>query len=541
MIRRRSRHLWPATAVHTLVTAQGVAVAVAALACTAGLAWWQVAIPAVAVAALCLLPVRGRCLLDWTATLIGYLSNGTGDAGQSTDAPTPDGSVIGLRWEAGTVSTVIELLPDSGTTRLGRDRVDGDHRVPLRELAESLRRHDIALAGIDVVAHGSRVDPGTAAGEVYRDLIGPLPAVARRTVWLAIRFDAASETEAVARRGGGRAGAARAVSVATQRIVNSLTVSGVRGRILSATDIDSVAAVIAGDPEHDTGARSWTHAPVHGGCNTGYSVDPRLLDAGMLAAVWSARSDATTVTVRLRPGPTSREVRVAASCRFNSAALPSRPDVPGLVPTIGRDRAALRSHLPGAPPKLDALTDFTTVEPGWLDATVVPAGGCGQLIGADAEGRAVAVRLAGDVEVVGELYLAQQLVFRAVATGARVVVHSSRPHVWRSLVDAVAAPERLRVADREGWSGYGVTTIVVDGTDTLRPDPSVTVIRLLASPADLSPTASATVVQPGARGNRIILWANRIRSELTLVTTPGETAYLGRPHASVRVPSGQPG
>ncbi len=51
-----------------------------------------------------------------------------------------------------------------------------------------------------------------------------------------------------------------------------------------------------------------------------------------------------------------------------------------------------------------------------------PPAGCGQLIGSDDYGHGITARIAGPgvgmVYVAGELYLAQQLVFRAVATGA---------------------------------------------------------------------------------------------------------------------------
>ncbi|WP_345347832.1 type VII secretion protein EccE [Rhodococcus olei] len=512
-----------------MVTAQVVAVVAGALGSGVGLIWWQAAILAALAAAVTLLPVRGRILLDWASAAV-RVRHSDPEAFAATKFRTDDGLDVGLCWTAGTVCTVIEMLAAPGSlTRLGRDEATDCPEVPLRVLAESLFQQGISLAGIDVIGHGRRVAPDSPVAGVYDDLIGPLAATADRTVWLVVRFEATAQPGAVRRRGGGRSGAARAVSVASQRIVRALAERGTESLILTAPAIAAVAETISGGAAFDEAGRSRAHVPVRDGCNTGYAIDPRVL-GDRLADVWATRSRTTTVTVRLRPGSSSNEVRVAASCRFTTESVPRRSTLPGLVPTT-REPAALRSHLPGAHPDLDSLTTFTTVTPRHLDTLTVPVAGCGQLIGSDATGRAVTVRVAGPevrrVDVVGEPYLAQQVVLRAVAIGERIAVHSTDPESWRSLVGSVADPDRLTLVDRPAARGTAVTAVVFDGTEPVPlPDTVTAIVVREAPPVDAAPVS---IVQPGLRGGRIILWSNGSRTELRLVTIAAETAYLGRP------------
>ncbi|MEX3646832.1 type VII secretion protein EccE, partial [Mycolicibacterium porcinum] len=78
------------------------------------------------------------------------------------------------------------------------------------------------------------------------------------------------------------------------------------------------------------------------------------------------------------------------------------------------------------------------------------AGG-GQVTGAGEQGGAVALPVFGPqirrVEIVGTLHLAQQVVLRALALGARVLVHSRRPAFWRDMVEVVGRHDLLWVAD----------------------------------------------------------------------------------------------
>ena len=105
--------------------------------------------------------------------------------------------------------------------------------VPVRALVNCLRQFDISLDSIDIVSQGARSYGHTDVASVYDAVLGPLPAIAQRNVWIAVRFDPSRCAEAVRRRGGGREGILRTASTATRRVANRLTEVG-----LAAADSD---------------------------------------------------------------------------------------------------------------------------------------------------------------------------------------------------------------------------------------------------------------------------------------------------------------
>jgi hypothetical protein len=129
-------------------------------------------------------------------------------------------------------------------------------------------------------------------------------------------------------------------------------------------------------------------------------------------------------------------------------------DLGGLTHLRGYQFSALATSLPVPRPARQvqhwAFAAGGADSPG-LDGLVVPASGCGQVIGADDHGRAVALPLFGPqirrVEIVGTLHLAQQAVLRSLALGAHVLVHSRRPGMWRDMVDEVEDHDLLWVTD----------------------------------------------------------------------------------------------
>lgn len=524
----------------TVVVAQSVGAAVCLLALLAGVPSWAAVVAAAVVGGALFTRVGGRFAVAWIGTVLGLIGTRRPTIGRTTDFHAAS-ETVGLHWIAGQVVAVVELLPPSGHwTRVTRERVDSPDHLPVAALAACLNQHDVTLGGIDIVAHGSRAVTGTPAAEVYDNLVGPLPAVARRTVWVALRFDAAADGASVARRGGGEEGAARTVAVAARRVVRALGDAGYASRILPAADVESAAALICRGVHPDAMDQQWSHVPLQGLCNTGNAIDPRHLSRELLTAVWAHPGVGTTVTVRLRPAADKDSVLVGAAFRTTTRAVPSRGlRHPGLISMQGRHRDALVAQLPVSSPDLDHLTPLRATDPAHLDRLHLPVAGCGQLVGSDAQGHAVAIRLSGpgvrDVLVDGELYLAQQVVFRAVGTGARVLVHTDRPHAWTTLVEAIGAPKRLRLAHGSAWAETGFDTLVVDGPPAPPARPGVTTVHVqpTAAPASATaPTVDVSILQPGASGDRVILTTGGRSIDLALVTISSETAFLGRPRPS---------
>ena len=536
---------WPSShriSARELVSAQAVGISAACLALFAGLELrWAIAIAA-AVAVILLLHIGGRSITTWIRTAVRYMRRCQTSSGTIVSFQTPSEQSIGLRVDGSTLVSVVEsMAPHDYLTRIGRTSFDASHTLPTAALADCLHQHDISLTGIDIVSHGFRVASGTPATEVYDRLIGPLPATATRIVWLALRFDRIEGSDAVDRRGGGGDGAARSIAVATSRVVRVLEAAGARARILTAPEISSSIAQVSRGVEVADVAETWRSTPLPGVSNLGYGIEPKAITKGSLAQVWAAATLGTSVTVRLRPRPETGLTAVSATCRFTTRHLPKAAPVAGLVSMRGRQRDALLTNVPTALTSLDAISPTRTMDAADLTALELPLAGCGQLLGSDDRGQGVAALVAGTgvntVFVAGELYLAQQLIFRAVATGTRVLIHTDRPETWTPLIDSMGVPDRLRVSGHGQGPEGTFNAVVFDGVRALPPRAGVTAVYVYGDPAqwpEIEP--DLTIVQPNALGDRIVVATDKTSVELTLVTIAAETSFIGRPRAGAEFP-----
>ncbi|WP_225729853.1 MULTISPECIES: type VII secretion protein EccE [unclassified Nocardia] len=496
-------------------------------------------LPALAIgivaALLPLIPIAKRTVLDWIGTAWRYLTRGDYELGDTVDFRGSDGRSLGLYWDGSRVVTVVEVLaPRGGLTRIGRTTVHASHLLPLPELAKCLNQHDILLSGIDIISHGHRSRSGTPAGPIYESLLGPLPATAHRTVWLAISFDALVCPEAAARRGGGDEGASRAVTIATQRIVRALEDADCYARVLTAPEIRKAVLQITGGYDPRALTHRWRYAEIGNSVNIGSAVDPKRLGSDLLAQLWVAPSRGTSVAVRLRPGSSAETVCIGAAWRLTARELPERGKLKGMVSMNGRHRDGLLAHLPIAVPDLDGTVPTIEYPIEVVGALHLPSSGCGQLIGSDDEGNGVAVRIVGTgistVYVAGELYLAQQLVFRALAVGERILIRTDRAHAWENLVTTIGNPERLTIAVETHQSDAGFTATVVDGVLAPAPHAGVTTIYVTGDPMGWPATRpDLSIHQPGAIGNHVVLRTGTAQVDLTLVSIPREATYIGQP------------
>lgn len=527
----RRPHLVSATVI-TVVVAQLLAVTGIVAGRWAGLPLWMAAAASILVGAAMFVRISGRIPVEWAYATICFASNRRVDIGGTEDFRST-GDTVGLHWIDGQALAVVEVLPGGSWTRITRSACDSREYLPLTALAGCLEQHDVALSGIDVLTHGTRSASDTPAARVYDELIGPLPAAAQRTVWLVLRFDPAANHASVARRGGGIDGASRTLSVAARRVVRTLADAGCRSRILSAAEVESVCIRICRGVHPDSMSQAWGGVPLDDVYDVGNAVDRRHLSRSLLTGLWSVPSLGTTVCLRLRPGRRPGTVRVGASFRRTTRTAPRRLRMRGLISAQGRHRDSLLAHLPVASPGLDAVAPLGEIAAARLDGLRLPVTGCGQLVGSDRDGNAVTAQLVGpavtDARVAGTLHLAQQVVFRAVATGARVVVHTDRPHAWTALTASVAAPERLCLADETSLPHTGFDAVVVDGVPAPPVPAGATTVHVSSDPHTWSPlTPDVSIVQPEVTGDRVVLTIGDQSIELALVTIAAETAFVGR-------------
>lgn len=270
----------------------------------------------------------------------------------------------GLAWSGGTwtaavlVDPVPAIVSPLGT---GSD-------VPLEPLVACLRDRGVVLESIAVVSHcypGSSVlPPGSPVLAAYHEVLGPLPAVARRSTWVVVRLDPRRCPAAVHDRGGGVPGAQRALLGALSRVRGALDRAGLPHRVL---DLDELlrAGLAAAELTGPAPAVESLRLREHWGSLTTNDVHHRSFavsrwaDApAALAGLGSVRALSTTVSVTLSPDADADAVRLrglvrlsardaaeldAADERLRTAAAGA--DV-GLVRLAGQQAAALRAGLP---------------------------------------------------------------------------------------------------------------------------------------------------------------------------------------------------
>ena len=526
-----------------------VATSLTMLAAQATIGWALTA--AAAVSLLPFVTVGRRPLVDWFRVLWRFVAHRVPGAGVTVDHPDTTGHPIGVHWQRNTITCVIAISPPGHTTTtLGRASADTQCTLPIDALASCLKQHDIAVASIDVVALGFRTASGSAATDVYEGLIGPLPAVATRTVWVSVTLDVRANAKAIEARGGGRAGAARTAVVATTRVARALQADGLSSRLLTGAQLRSAVIHLCRGVSTEDLTQTWSTAPLPGVSSVGYGIDCRAITAEDIAVLWSTPSLGTTMTFHLQPSREAGKLRVRGSCRFAARTRVAKPPVRALTSLRGSQRDDMFAQLPLGVPGLEFLGPSRTLDVSALDRLDLPVSGCGQLLGSDAGGHGVAVRLFGPgltrVRIAGELYLAQQVLFRAIATGARVLVRTDRPHAWRSLLDAIDAPERLSVVGHTIGHRPSYDVILNDFAGESEPTDQqrlsgVTVMSLTEHElrnhgierARALPgyECEVSIVQPHASGDRIRVLSGPLDVELTLVTIPQETAFIGRPRS----------
>jgi type VII secretion protein EccE len=528
-----------AVPISDLLVAQTFAVVGLVVGLLLDLPGWYGAVAGIAVALVFVVRVRGLSMPRWTFLRLdlwrGRRRKDETEQSEPFDAELPDGSQIGFRWDGKTLMSLvrIEENPQAITVMEPAMTVSGE-TVSMQMLADCLQQFDITIDSIDVISQGFRSHGHNHIAAVYDAVLGPLPAIAHRSVWVAVRLDPTSCPDAVHRRGGGWEGTLRTAATATRRVANQLADAGLRPQIMIASEIAHATNQLSDGVGLADLDETWAACQKGRFQLTSFSVTPALFTTAGLGSLWTVPSHSTTVCVSLRRDGRDDLIKLRGLARFDGYGR-SPVRLPGLRTLPGKQLAALTCSLPLPPPRRPVG--------GWMFGEgnraiadlALPASGCGQVIGADEHGRAVALPLFGPrvrrVEMCGTLQLAQQAVLRSMALGARIRVHTSRGDAWQAMVEQVADQNLLMVADRSGpamqaGSAGNYSVEVFDGTteQSVRVGVTTVVVKpTLATPSSESDVTlqlldpDRDIVRVGTRAGAAVV---------TMVATDDEMRYL---------------
>ena len=416
---------------------------------------WHGAALGLAIACLLLVGIRGRTLPQWAALGLGFVwgrwNRFPGVAvPEPFDAEISGGSHIGFQWDGKTLLSLlkIEQNPQAMTVMEPGMMVSGE-MLPMQLIADCLHQFDLTLESIDVISQGARSHRNSPIAAVYDGVLGPLPAIAARVVWVALRFNPSQCADAIRRRGGGREGIVRTAATATRRVANRLIEAGLRPRVMTSSEIAQAISQLSGGINVRRVEETWL-ACRHGSIQLRtFLMKASMLTTSGVGLLWTIPSYSTTVCLSLRHDQRRDLVKIRGLARFDTHGG-GQINLAGLEQLPGHQFSALVSTLPVPQPKRPVRAGaFGTGNTAFEDLAL-PASGCGQVIGADSQGRAVALTLFGpqiqQVDICGGPHLAQQVLLRSLALGARVRVHTNRPAAWRDMADRVGDRSLLGVA-----------------------------------------------------------------------------------------------
>jgi type VII secretion protein EccE len=500
-----------------------------------GLPGWYGVVGGLGVAMIFVLPVRGGTMPNRLAGRLGFWwerrrRRNTTQRFQPLDVQLSDGTPVGFHWDGEVLMSLVRVQdnPQALTVMEPAGTVSGD-TVSLHMLAECLQQFDITLDSIDVISQGARSRGHGQIAATYDAVLGPLPAVATRSVWVTVRLDPTLCPDAVRHRGGGWEGMVRTAAVATRRVANRLSDMGLQPQIMTAREIELAEDELSDGVGLATLDETWF------GCRRGrfqlrsFVLKPAMFTNDGLSRLWTVPSYSTTVCVSLRRDVGTGRIKLRGLARFGSHGR-GRIAMRGLGDLRGRQYAALLCSLPLPSPARPVKQWAFGKSDDAVRDLALPAYGCGQLVGADEHGRAVALSLfgpgVGRVEMCGTLHLAQQVVLRSLALGARVRVHTSRVAAWQAMVGQVGDESYLHIADhgRRQMPDYSVQ--VFDGVAEQSARAGVT--TMVVNPSHATPSRNANVILQLIDRDKDVVRVDTSAGSavVTMVATDDEMRYL---------------
>lgn len=148
-----------------------------------------------------------------------------------------DHNPVGMAWHEGKWTAVLMVEPGPSLI----NRIGYAENLPLSALVPCLEDRGVVLDAVQVIWHcypgSTQLPKNSAALNSYLEVLGPLPAAARRTTWIAVRIDPKHCAKAIGERGGGVVGAHRALIGALSRVRNALDERGVITRPLDPDEL----------------------------------------------------------------------------------------------------------------------------------------------------------------------------------------------------------------------------------------------------------------------------------------------------------------
>jgi type VII secretion protein EccE len=360
-LRSTGSHVGPLPVVNLVVVEIGLALGLMLLAVDIAL-WWAALGVLLITVPLGLGRWRGRWLVHWVALGVPYLMRSHGRSITSSDPVAADNLPIsqrpmvgsddprvallrlvlpdlvvangtdhqreplGLAWQQGTWTAVLEVgAAPSMITPIG-----GAPNLPLGALAPCLQDRGVVLDAIQVLWHcypGSAALPSSSpALRSYLEVLGPLPAAARRTTWITVRLDPCRCPAAVAERGGGVIGCHRALIGALSRVRSALESRGVSTQPLDADQLlrAGIAAAelsgVVGTGQSAVLNEGWTAVTAAGVGHASYAITGWGAGGAVhnLNALTGVRALSTTVALALSPGEDGAAVGLQGLVRVSA-------------------------------------------------------------------------------------------------------------------------------------------------------------------------------------------------------------------------------
>ena len=322
---------------------------------------WPVGVGVAAVALLAaVLRRRGRWFTQWFGLVLEYRTRGhtrvsTPPAAAESEEPPADDVIgpenhrvgllrlavedlvvarsqdhdrnpVGMAWHDGKWTAVLMVEPTpSLLTGVGTAP-----NLPLGALTPCLEDRGVVLDQIQVIWHcypgSTELPTDSPALNSYLEVLGPLPAAARRTTWVAVRLDPKQCPKAVGERGGGIVGAQRALIGALSRVRNALESENVRNRplgpdeLLQAGIASAELQSVLGEQEPVELKERWAKVRAGGVSHSTYAITgwPSKMGSNGLNSLTGVRALSSSISLAIAPSGEDGDVGMRGLVRVSA-------------------------------------------------------------------------------------------------------------------------------------------------------------------------------------------------------------------------------